>query len=264
MMLTLTSKNREITERFVIRAKSMHATLRMAAEMTKAFYQSGPIVNRTIPLAWKEIWYDISGDFDKPHTADTWACVYYQGKPVFRDGTYHPFLDIIEQCDIKNRDEYDRAIPIAIETFQKAGQEVDIDHRVNIAAVVGVTETQTRCGLILRGANNTSTFNVSIRPKLKGDNAPPTPFDGLNLAATYLEGIELAYKTGAIRSKLKRHLIKSQSDEAQFEQAAYRRIGRLNKTVQQYETLYEIYYRPEKPEFIRLVNQAERAVVIDE
>ncbi len=257
MMLKLVSKNGEIKERFVIRTKSMHSTLRIGAEITRTFYKVGPIINRQKPFNWNEMWEAIFDEFDKLHYPDTWVCVYHLGKPIFQRGDYHPFLDIIEQCDIKNRDEYDRAIPLAIETFKSAGQNVDIDHAVNIASVIGVTQTQTRCGLILRSASSTSTFNFSIRKKIEDGSPSPKYDDGLYIAAIYLEGIELAYNTGIARKKIEENAPEIDTSLNRFERAAYSRIGRLNQRIKQYETIYNISYRPEKPDFIELLNQAE-------
>jgi hypothetical protein len=166
-------------------------------------------------------------------------------------------LDVIEQCDIKNRAEYDKAITIATDLFQQSGRNYHIDHLVNIAAVIGVTETQSRCGLILRAPRYTSTFNVAVKPRKGNDFKTVPPERTLILAATYLEGIELAYTAGQIQNDLNAGRITKTSDKAKFQQAALNRKGRLNKIINNYETFYDIYYRPEKPEFINLMRQSE-------
>ena len=252
ILLPLKSKNGEISERFVIRAHSMHMALKMAAEITKEFYEHGPIINRMIKLRWREIWFDISSDFERPHTPETWISIYHNGRPIFQDGDHHPFLDIIEQCDIKNRDEYDRALPLAVEIFKQAGKTVEIDHDVNIAAVIGVTEDSTRCGLILRAPDKTSTFNFTMKTN-REKHFKPAPHHGLELSAIYLEAIQLAVATGYIEQEIKQGKLRETSDKGQKAKSSYHRIGRLNTTIESFEKTYDIRYRPEKPDFKFLI-----------
>jgi len=255
ILLPLKSKNGEISERFVIRTHSMHMALMMAARVTQEFYDSGPITNRTIKLSWKDIWYDISSDFERPHTPETWISIYHNGRPIFQDGNYHPFLDIIEQCDIKNRDEYDRAIPMAIDVFKQAGKDVEIEHDVNIASVIGTMDDTTRCGLILRAPDKTSTFNFTLSPD-RQKNFTPEPHHGLELASIYLEAIQLSVLAGFVDKKIEQGKIRETSAEALRAKASYKRIGRLNQSITGFENMYSIRYRPEKPDFSEILKEA--------
>jgi len=255
ILLPLKSKNGEINERFVIRAHSMHMALMMAARVTQEFYESGPIMHRTIKLPWKDIWYDISSDFERPHTPETWISIYNNGRPVFQDGEHHPFLDIIEQCDIKNREEYDRAIPMAIDVFKQAGKDVEIEHDVNIASVIGTMDDTTRCGLILRAPDKTSTFNFTLSPNRKKDFIPE-PHHGLELASIYLEAIQLSVLAGFVDAKIDQGKVRETSSEAMRAKASYKRIGRLNQSISGFENMYSIRYRPEKPDFSEILKDA--------
>ena len=256
ILLPLVSKNQQIKERLIIRAHSMHIALALAAAITKEFHASGPIVNRQKPFAWKELWYDITNDFERPHTPETWCCIYNNGRPVFQDGDHHPFLDIIEQCDIKNRAEYDRAIPLAEEIFSKAGKTVKIDHDVNIAVVIGAMENQLRCGLILRAPRRTTTFNFMVEEKSEEDSHPLHPYHGLELASHFLEAIQLSVISGFIERQIKNGDLVESDKKAVKASASYRRIGRLSQSIETYEKLYKMRYRPEKPEFKHLLDEA--------
>lgn len=255
ILLPLKSTNGEISERFVIRSHSMHMALMMAARITGEFYGHGPIMSRTIKLQWQDIWYDISSDFERPHTPNTWISIYHNGHPIFQDGEHHPFLDIIEQCDIKNRDEYDRAIPMAIEVFKEAGKDVKIDHEVNIASVIGTMDETTRCGLILRTPDKTSTFNFTLSVDRKTDSTPK-PQHGLELAAIYLEAIQLSVTAGFTDAKIEQGHIRETTPEAQRAKASYKRIGKLNQSIDGFENMYAVRYRPEKPDFAEILKGA--------
>ena len=252
ILLPLKSKNGEISERFVIRAHSMHMALSMAAHITQEFYDSGPIMNRQISLNWKDIWYDLSSDFERPHTPETWIAIYHNGKPVYTDGEYQPFLDIIEQCDIKNRNEYDRAIPMAIDIFKQVGKNIEIDYDVNIAAVIGAMNDTIRCGLILRSPDKTSTFNFTVSLN-KNTEFEMKPHYGLELSADYLEAIQLAVMAGFVEEKLERGDMLETSKDAIKAKSSYKRIGRLNQSIESFERMFNVRYRPEKPDFSEMI-----------
>jgi hypothetical protein len=255
ILLPLTHVESGIQERFVVRAHTMHMALRMSAAISYEFYKSGPIITRPKPMAWKEKWFDISSDFERPHTPETWISVYHNGRVIYQDGYHHPFLDIIEKCDIKNRAEYDRAIIIAKDIFKEAGRDVNIDHDVNIACVIGAMNEKIRCGLILRAPSRTTTFNLSIE-KHKNDSTNLYPHHGLNIAADYLEAIQLSVSCGYVEQQIANKKISETSNHAQKSRASYRRIGRLNQSILSFENSYQVKYRPEKPDFSELKDEA--------
>jgi hypothetical protein len=258
ILLPLTSLNGEITERLVIRAHSMHTALYYASRIIQEFYKKGPVINRQMPFPWKDIWFDVTSDFERPHVPQTWVSVYHKGRILFQHGDHHPFLDVIEQCDIKNRAEYDRAIPIAQDIFKQAGHDVTINHDANIGLVIGAMEDRARCGLILRSPTKPGTFNFQIKQKITEDsnNQKLMPYHPLELAAFFLESIQLAITTGYTESQLDDNMITLSSPQALKAQSAYKRIGRLSKTIQTYENLYGMQYRPEKPDFVKLKDDA--------
>lgn len=259
ILLPLVSHNGETRERFIVRAHSMHITLRLAAMITQEFYKNGPLLNRHTPFNWKKAWYDLTSDFERPHVPETWCAIYNNGRTVYKDGEYHPFLDVIEQCDIKNRAEYDRAVNIAEDVFKQAGKVVDIHHDTNIALVIGVLEEKTRCGLILRGASRTTTFNLQMEQRDDEEERNPRKVgvhDGLAIAADFLEAIQLSVTTGFIQRQMDAGKINPQSPQGRKAQSAMTRIGRLNQSVIGYENMFNIRYRPERPEFIDILEEA--------
>lgn len=256
ILLPLTSKNGNVKERFIIRAHSMHMALRMAAEISREFATLGPLLNRPTPFNWKDCWYDLTTDFERPHVPETWIAVYHNGRVVYSEGAYHPFLDVIEQCDVKNRAEYDRAITIAEDVFKQAGKQVTIDHDINIALVIGVMEQKTRCGLILRASDGTRTFNMQIDPHPDyTDRAISIP-NALQLASYFLEGIQLAVTTGYLQNQIQSGRLKTGSAAERKARAAYKRIGQLSQYIKGDENRYKIRYRPERPDFIDILEQA--------
>lgn len=263
ILLPLISKNGELTERFVVRAHSMHTALRMASYITQEFYKSGPIVNRPQAIDWKNVWFDITTDFERPHTPETWISVYHNGKIIFKDGEHHPFLDVIEQCDVKNREEYDRAIKIAEDIFLQAGKTVNIDHEINIAFVIGAMEKQARCGLIMRVPDSTSTFNFQLKPlkddKDKEEKVRLPEHISFEIAADFLEGIQLSVTAAFTEQQIKNGSLSPLSPQAKKMHSSFKRIGRLNASISAFENMYAIKYRPERPDFTQILEDIRRS-----
>jgi hypothetical protein len=245
--LPLSNHDGTIRETFVIRSQTMHTALRMAAAIAKEFTLSGPIINRPVALDYNKIWYDIIKDFEKAYNPHIWCAVYYKGKVIFKDGDYHAFLNVIEQCDIQNKGDYDRSVSIAKDMFQQLGRIADIRHQLHIAAVYGATADKIRCGLALRTLQQERTFKFTLSAN-ENTLQKIRPYEGLSLAALYLEGIQLSILSGMGEATHPAPL-----------HAIYKRIGKINQSILFHEKRYHIYYRPERPDFKFLADEARRA-----
>jgi hypothetical protein len=194
-------------------------------------------------------------DHEAEHNPQNWVAVYSGGRPIFKEGEYHPFLDIIEQCDARNRDEYDRAVTIAEEAFTKAGKAVSIDHQTTIAMVIGAADDKTRVGLIFRNPMHSSTFNFNVEPGLgsgiKRGNADP--HQCLLHAAAWLETVQLSVTAGFYKAK-RGNLLQNAAPL----KAVQGRLGKLNGEIAQIEDAYTVSYRPERPNPMDLIDEAAR------
>ena len=255
--LPLVSKSGKTEERLVVRGQNMHTTLRMAAMIAKTFYHDGPILHRSPSYPWAPNWKISQPEYEAQNNDRNWIAVYSGGRPIFKDGTYHPFLDIIEQCDARNRDEYDRAVSIAEAAFNQAGRGVSIDHQTTIAMVLGAALDKSRIGLIYRNPMHSSTFNFTVEPalnsqtRIKSPNADP--HQCLMHAATWLELVQLSVSAGFHKAK-RADLI---ADLPSL-QAIQNRLGKLNTEIESFEKMYETGYRPERPNMIELIDEALR------
>lgn len=253
--LSLLSPKQE-QENFVIRAQNMHNCARMAARVALEFQENGPLINRAQPFDWGDAYDSINNKYEEKWNPLFWISAYHQGRILYENGngSRHPFLDIIEQCDARNKSDYENSIDIARDAFRQAGKMVNIEYYSNIALVVNVETHEGRCGVILRGPNKTTTFNFTARKK--GENAIK-PSQCLNLCASYLEAIQLSFLIGMLRKKAKYELIGKAGDEAKQLQDATQRLGRLKNAISQLESILDISYRPERPNMNEMIASAE-------
>jgi hypothetical protein len=240
-------------EKFVVRAQNMHTCIRMAARIVHSAQEEGPIMSRDVSFDWEEAWKGITEGFEKKFNPRRWISVYHGGKAAFSKGEHHSFLDIVEACDFKNRDDYSGSIALAEEAFKKAGKVVTIEHDANIALVVNITGELARCGVILRGADKTTTFNFTAKPY--GGNKPKIS-QCLTVSAAFLEGIQLAFQIGMGQAKRSYDLIESDSDENKKIDAGEKRISRLNGAILQFERMLDVTYRPERPNLFEYIEEA--------
>ena len=260
IVVTLKATDGRLVEHIVVRGQNMHSVARAAAQIFQDFNKKGTILHRIPTYDWEGMWMNVRSSYEQIYNTENWIAIYYKGRLIYKDGNYHPFLDIMEQCDASNRDEYDEAVKIAEGVFLKAGKAVEIEKETNIAAVIGVSDFKARCGLILRGPQKSSTFNFSFDPKNDGVAGAEKPFPHicLNMCAAFLEGIQLAFLVGRLKALIRNKNLSKSSEESRQMTSASRRIGRLNSEIKSYENTFEVRFRPERPDMFQIIEDTER------
>lgn len=243
----------DIQETFVIRGHNMHTTVRLAAKLVQSFHDGGKIMYEP-DFNWERVWRAVTDGFEKDYNPNCWGAVYFEGKCVFKAGEYHPFLDIIEKFDALQKDDYERSINLAEKAFQDAGKLVTIQHDTNVALVVSINPLLAKCGVILRGAGQTTTFNFTAKEyrnnKIKTSQC-------LSVAAAYLEGIQLAFAVGMGKRKM-HHEIMEDDLERKKTYDGEKRLSRLNHAIAQFDHTHDVNYRPERPDLFKKVIDAEK------
>lgn len=242
----------------IIRSKTMHSAAYFGAQIIQDYRRNGPLLNRQTPFKWHESYIEGIKGFDRTwHPGENWCAVYHNGQAIYKyaEDLQHPFLDIIEKCDAKNKGAYENSVAIAKSAFGDAGKTVAIDHETNVALVIHIGPEDGKCGVIIRGPEKKTTFNMALT-RLPGKDIRPE--QSLNVSGAYLEGFQLAFYIGFTQEKLKRKMITPSSPEAKQNNAAKRRLERLKDAIDQYEKMLGISYRPEKPNFPRVIYDTER------
>lgn len=245
-------------EEYVVRAHNMYSCARMAAHMVRDYEKSGPLLHRVVPYPWQEVWSDVVSDYELAYNSDRWVCVYHKGKPVFHFGKRHAFFDVIENCDFANarKSDYDSSVKLAEEAYRASGQMVKIDYDSSVALIAKTERLRARCGMIFRGAERSTTFNFTVEADRKD---PVSAFQCLRVAAALLEGIQLGFTIGLANEKLREKLIDTTSPEARQAREGKRRLSSLNGEISALETHYKVNYRPERPDFNRIILETEKA-----
>lgn len=255
IVLELRNKKDMMVERFVIRAQNMHSCARLTSRMLNSFNQSGPLLSRAKSTDWDGMWRSIVNDYEFAFNPSRWAAVYYNGKPVFQAGEHHPLLDLIEKCAAEHKGEYEDSIPIAEDAFKKTGKVIKIEYDGNVALAVNLDKDHGRCGIILRGANRTTTFNFSAATRKK---ETLNYAQCINAAAAFLEGLQLAFMVGMNTEKIRLGIIERLSKQEKQNREAKKRLTRLNAEITNFEDAFDVRYRPEKPEFLQVAMDAEK------
>lgn len=242
-------------ETYVVRAHNMHLCVRMTTRIVQNFQRLGAIMNRVNPHDWDQDWRVTLSDYERLYNTDAWAVVYYEGKPVFSSGEYHPFLDLIEKCAIEHDGAYDETIPIAEEAFKSTGKDVKIEYDANVALVLDMASKQCRSGIIHRGPLRTTTFSFGAFPKEEGKavNIPQI----MAASAAFLEAVQLAFMVGMNNVKIVMGIIERFSTAEKQTREAKQRLGKLITEISNMEATHDIRYRPEKPSFSEITNSAE-------
>ncbi len=243
-------------ETFVVRTNTMHTCTRLVSLIIANYEKHGPLAPRLKLIEWPKLWDHALNDYERRYNLDRWVCIYHKGRVIYSYGKHHHFFDVIEQCEIINKDEYSKSIDLAKNAFKKAGKIVDISYDSNVALVAILGNKYSRCSMVLRAPGNTTTFNYVLKPLNKGEKVAIT--QGLSSAGDFLEGVQLSYIVGINNEKLNQNIIEKFSDEAKKGYAARDRINELEAQINSMENRYKVRYRPERPLFEYITEQAEK------
>lgn len=255
MVVDLVNSKNLKEETLIVRAQNMHSCVRMVGRIIQSYLSGGVLVGRPVAYDWDAAWKAILSDYETEFNSQRWIAIYHHGKPVFVKGDHHPFLDVIEKCAAEVKGEYEQCIPLAEKAFKQTGKVVRIEYDGNIALVVHLQARQGRCAIILRGAAQTATFNFAASARGTGFLNFTQILSG---AAAFLEGIQLAFMVGMNNEKVKMGRIAKNSAEDKQNREGARRLMRLNAEIANLEGSCDIRYRPERPEFQRIMTDAER------
>lgn len=253
----LINSNGKLEETYIVRAQTMHDTLRMAVQLLNAFQKGGALSIRKpefrFDAAWKKAKYEMAGF---PSSA-LWVAIYKDGQLIYKSGEPHPFLDVIEKCDATSKESYEKSVKLAEKAFSQLGRDVKITHDANIALVMTITDEMAKCGVILRDALKQATFNFQAEQnpdEKESVSAAPC----LTVCAAFLEAIQLSFRVGMSQVRKEYELFGAGSDEAKRLTLDRKRVSDLMTDITTFENLYDVHYRPDKPNFRNLSDQAER------
>ncbi len=253
MVLELRNNRGDLQETMIVRAQNMHVCVRMAARILHSYLNGGPLLDRRVPYDWNTMAEEAAGEYERASNERLWIAVYSKGSAVFKQGSCHPLLGLLEKYAAM-KDSYEQAVPLAEAAFQQAGKKVRIDYDGNVALNIDLEKTKGRCGVILRSANQKAIFNFTAGAKAGKTLSFPQI---LSAAAAFLEGIQLAFHVGMNGEKIKMGMISQGSDEAWKTAEGSKRLLRLSTEIANMEDSCEIRYRPERPEFQRILTEAE-------
>lgn len=235
-----------ISEKVVVRAQTMHVAMLLAAKVMFSHYRNGPFAGRDVEYDWDAQWQSVLSGYEKNYNPSIWAAVYINGAPAFKTMS-DPYMDVVEKCAMLAGDTYDAAIGITEKAFQKAGKEIAITHDTNVAAVFTDTDGVMNCGIVHRAANHSQAFNFIVEGGVRDHRVVQC----ITASAAFLEGLNLSMVVKDLQNKVRMKEITPSSPEAGRLRAAAARMVLLNKTILSFEEMYDVRYRPGKPDIFQ-------------
>lgn len=231
-------------EKIAVRAQTMHVTLLLASKIMFSFFKNGLFLLRAEEYDWQQQWESILSSYEQKYNPNVWAVVYINAKPVFKtkDSTY---IDVVEKCALLNVDNYDATVGVAEEAFKQAGKAVSIGHESHVAAVFSSDAESINCGVIDRSAGKNVAFNFIAA----GGDKERRLVQSLAVTASFVEALNLRRIVREAQMKIRMEEITTSSPEAIQMRAAAGRLMSLSKMITSFEEIYEVKYRPAKPDF---------------
>lgn len=235
-----------LVEKVVIRAQTMHVAMLLAAKTMFSYYRNGNFTGRDPLYDWDAQWQSVLSGYEKNYNPNIWAAIYINGAPVFKTMS-DPYMDVIEKCAMVAGDNYEATPAFAEKAFKQAGKAIKITHDVNVAAVFTTLDGEMNCGIVHRAANNAQAFNFMVG----GGDPDHRVVQSITAGAAFLEGLNLSMVVKDLQHKVRMKEITPSSVEAGRLRAAAARMVLLNKTILNFEEIYDVKYRPGKPDIFQ-------------
>jgi len=233
----------------------MHTTLRFGSEILKQDRPGINDENMAEQFRWKDYWEKTYNDFEKENSKGCWIAVYYKGKPIYHFGYYHQFFDVLEHYEFHNESNSDNRYKSALlrtqDAFQKSGKELLIEQESNVGFILDPDTKEKRFAVILRTPYKKATFVVRMTAR-KELHVPLSNNVCMQVAADYIEGINLAVKLSFMRPEMKK-LSPDYQTKTQYN-FFHKQLTKITISLSQIENKYDLKYRPEKPDFEEIEN----------
>lgn len=231
-------------DKVIIRTQSVATALRLASRLMFSYYRNDVFSPRLDTYDWQGQWEAVQSRYDSVFRPELWAAVYVNGKSAFKT-INSPFVDIVEQCALLSLDNYDAAMGVAEEALRKVGHAVRINHSSHISAVFSDGGEETRCGIIHRMEGRDATFSFMAGG---GDRARRI-VQSLGVAGAFLEAVDMLRVIRDMQEKIRTGEAARASPEATRLRAATARMTAIDKAINSFEDMYQVKYRPAKPDF---------------
>ena len=241
----------------VIRAQNMEQTIRTLSHVLDLRVQGKFFRGHARKIDWSKVWQNVDHNYERLYNPSRWIVIYEGGVPIYTWGEHHPFFDVIEKFYLNPDADYDRTLRRAEAAFKKTGKLVQIGHESSVAYTVHSKTDVIRQSIVMRDVGRTMVLNFSTRTQHKDQDLYQSLHRSVSVGGAYTEAIELCFDKGMIFSKRRAQRVDHKLANAQAK-AARTRLDVLQAEISNYERMFSIHYRPEKPNFPRMIAEAEQ------
>lgn len=228
----------------VVRTKYMHLALRLSSIIYRDYHFKGPIDKRgEKTIDWALFWLEAQSSFDQEFDRLGWCQIYVNGESVY--STHHSsYIETIEKCSVSGEvQSYDETLGVTERLFAEKGQHIEITHSSTVSTTIKEESDHVRLGLIHRGGKRDTVFSVSVM------NKPNKPhfYQIIDLAADFIEAINLTHEFDAVKKKLKLSAVHVSASETHYARSCRERRGKIERMITGFEDTHAMRYRPERP-----------------
>lgn len=241
-----------ITERIVVRGKTLAGTVRMTSLVAGAFLRSRTAFREEKPPDFAGHMERLQSPYENTYIGDNWVSVHINGKLYFttmpveadRDvtsanATSHDIMDLIEQA-AKGREELPG--PLVRDAIKGLVGEIEVKHESQTAVVVSESSTAIRVAVLERDSGSRRSVSMTVLT-----DKTPVRFPALLVTtADIIESMNLA-------DVIQRAAKAPESVPGDRLIAAMSRRRQMLDGIRGFERAYQVRYRPDRPTFFEMV-----------
>ncbi|MBE1237865.1 hypothetical protein IHV25_09435 [Phaeovibrio sulfidiphilus] len=223
-------------DRVVIRANSVHNTLRCAHMILEQFSENSAALSESAEIDWSSLWQTRLSSYDREWNPSAWCSVHVNGRHLFASRKSE-LIDQIEKV-ARGADLSEEIIREAVKPYSRPGEDLFVEHESQTAVLFSMFPTSVRATVLERERGRTRSFSVTM----------PYKEDLLPLFGTRMRFVADVVEAIALREMLEGAGIAyvGSVPAEQLHCARERRIECLQDIIE-FEQASSVVYRPERP-----------------
>ena len=196
-------------------------------------------------MNWKKTFRAATDAFERKWNPDLWAAVYSDGKCLFKAGNnYQPLLEIVEECMSVGNLSYQYVIQSLEEKFLKDGHDVDISYQGEPVINIAGERNNAKINILKRAPEENEVIKIKVTPKKVRDISLSSC---LVSSAAILEAFQLGFFAAKVNKKSTYLKLGLEDPDVRKSSAAAQRIVNMQRLIRDFETLYNVDYKPRAP-----------------
>lgn len=244
--ITMPVKTKVSTVAVVVRGQNIPSTMRMSAVVLDEIRRDSNILRDGHAVDWYSMWRRRVSKYENDYNPANWVSLHIGGEEIFSSREDNAAIREIEALAVGEETTNDLILE-AVQNVLGALEDFAVEHDSQTAFVLTPGADGHRASIMERRAFKSSAFSMSVKHPTPQNAVRLSHF--MNMSADVMELLTLKSFLDRVQEMAQANtLTKSSITPTQIQMARARRQT-LIETIETFEKVNKVVYRPERPNF---------------